>query len=359
MDFLAAFLHGGSEDITSEAALALGSSRMPEAVEALERAWEQTRDPELRFTVARAIGASRLERGLEFLLKTQHADGSWQVLSRIHDDAPVSPPYFETGFPHGKNQFTSCSGTSWAAMALSLALPAANVTAFSMKELVPPVEPWVETALFGSADEVRTMDDFRRLSRNASKDRANFAGFRLVSPGYFQAMGIPLIRGREFLESDAPDAPHVAVISQSLAQTKWGDRQRWTLEDRLPQLMRELETQAVEAEERRLAKEREEAERRRQWEVAMDRAKLRLIEDHRREVLRRRVTAWTEADAIRAYCEAVEARHGAHTIAADSEAAEWLAFAREHADHAIGRSADVGDRCARAHRLILEPGEVR
>ena len=53
----------------------------------------------------------------------------------------------------------------------------------------------------------------------------------------------------------------------------WGDRKRWTLEDRLPQLMRELETQAVEAEERRLAKEREEAEQQRQWEAAMEQAK--------------------------------------------------------------------------------------
>jgi hypothetical protein len=96
--------------------------------------------------------------------------------------------------------------------------------------------------------------------------------------------------------------------------------------------MRELETRAVEAEERRLAKEREEAERRRQWEAAMDSAKLRLIEDHRIGVLRSRVTAWSEADAIRAYCNAVEARHGADTIAADPEAAEWLAFAREQAD---------------------------
>jgi hypothetical protein len=66
----------------------------------------------------------------------------------------------------------------------------------------------------------------------------------------------------------------------------------------------------------------------------MDRAKLRRIEDHRREVLRRRVTAWNEADAIRAYCNAVKARHGIDTIAADPEAAEWLAFAREHADRA-------------------------
>ncbi len=68
VEFLAEFLHSGSDDVASEAALALGSSRMPEAVEALERAWEMTRDPELRFTVARAISALRLERGLEFLL---------------------------------------------------------------------------------------------------------------------------------------------------------------------------------------------------------------------------------------------------------------------------------------------------
>jgi hypothetical protein len=136
-------------------------------------------------------------------------------------------------------------------------------------------------------------------------------------------------------DSGATGELNIEVLGWSHGrQTKWGDRQRWTLEDRLPQLMRELETQAVEAEERRLAKEREEAERRRQWEAAMEHAKIRLIEDHRREVLRRRVTAWTEADAIRAYCEAVEARHGADTIAADPEAAQWLAFAREHADHA-------------------------
>jgi putative ABC transport system permease protein len=34
-------------------------------------------------------------------------------------------------------------------------------------------------------------------------------------------MGIPLIRGRLFLESDGPEAPHVAVISESLARTRW------------------------------------------------------------------------------------------------------------------------------------------
>lgn len=117
-------------------------------------------------------------------------------------------------------------------------------------------------------------------------------------------------------------------------QTSWGDRSRWKLEDRLPNLLRELELQAVEAEERRLAREREQAERQRQWEAAMENAKLRLMEDHRLEVLRRRVRSWEEAEEIRAYCVAVEARYGADVVAADPEAAEWLALAREHADYA-------------------------
>jgi len=34
-------------------------------------------------------------------------------------------------------------------------------------------------------------------------------------------MGIRLVRGRLFEESDGPDAPHVAVISESLAEAKW------------------------------------------------------------------------------------------------------------------------------------------
>ncbi|HZR93052.1 MAG TPA: hypothetical protein VFA44_11685 [Gaiellaceae bacterium] len=117
-------------------------------------------------------------------------------------------------------------------------------------------------------------------------------------------------------------------------QSSWGDRNRWKLEDRLPNLLRELEVQAVEAEERRLAREREEAERQRQWEAAMENAKRRLIEDHRLEVLRNRVRAWGEAEAIRAYCAAVEARHGADAIAADPDAAQWLELARDHADGA-------------------------
>lgn len=64
----------------------------------------------------------------------------------------------------------------------------------------------------------------------------------------------------------------------------------------------------------------------------METAKVRFIEEHRLHVLRRRVAAWSEAEAIRAYCNAIEERHGADTIAADPDAARWFAFACEHAD---------------------------
>jgi hypothetical protein len=136
-------------------------------------------------------------------------------------------------------------------------------------------------------------------------------------------------------DSGATGELNVEALGSSYGrQASWGDRTRWKLEDKLPNLLRELEIEAVEAEERRLAHEREQAERQRQWEAAMERAKRRVVEEHRLEVLRSRVRAWQEADAVRAYCDAVETQHGAGAVAADLDAAEWLALAREHADRA-------------------------
>jgi ankyrin repeat protein len=57
------------------------------------------------------------KRGVEFLLKTQLADGSWFVRSRA---IPIQP-HFESGFPHGRDQFISAAATGWATMALTSA----------------------------------------------------------------------------------------------------------------------------------------------------------------------------------------------------------------------------------------------
>jgi hypothetical protein len=60
------------------------------------------------------------QKGVKYLLNTQLEDGSWHVRSR-------SKPfqlYFESGFPHGKDQFISLAASSWATTALVLSLPA-------------------------------------------------------------------------------------------------------------------------------------------------------------------------------------------------------------------------------------------
>ena len=69
-------------------------------------------------------------------------------------------------------------------------------------------------------DEIQSLADFQKLGDEA-KARAGMAGFRVASEDYFRVMGIPLLRGRVFEPGDGPDAAHVAVISQSLAETKW------------------------------------------------------------------------------------------------------------------------------------------
>lgn len=58
------------------------------------------------------------QKGMRYLLRTQAPDGSWHVKTRSF---PLQP-YFESGFPYGPDQWISASGTSWAAMALSLAV---------------------------------------------------------------------------------------------------------------------------------------------------------------------------------------------------------------------------------------------
>ncbi|HTK28939.1 MAG TPA: ABC transporter permease [Vicinamibacterales bacterium] len=52
-------------------------------------------------------------------------------------------------------------------------------------------------------------------------DRIGTADFCVATAGYFQALGIPLVRGRLFDARDGADAPHAALISESLARQRW------------------------------------------------------------------------------------------------------------------------------------------
>jgi len=47
--------------------------------------------------------------------------------------------------------------------------------------------------------------------------------WRIISPGFFKTMNIPLQRGRDFTDADGPSAPLVTIISQAAAKKFWGD----------------------------------------------------------------------------------------------------------------------------------------
>ena len=43
----------------------------------------------------------------------------------------------------------------------------------------------------------------------------------IVSPGYFESMGIPILRGRGFTNQDSDTAPAVVIINQTMADRFW------------------------------------------------------------------------------------------------------------------------------------------
>jgi hypothetical protein len=64
--------------------------------------------------------AAAYRKGVDYLLRTQLPGGPWFVRTRA---VPVQRD-FETGFPHGRNQFISTAATGWATIALAYALDA-------------------------------------------------------------------------------------------------------------------------------------------------------------------------------------------------------------------------------------------
>ncbi|HKV23933.1 MAG TPA: ABC transporter permease [Candidatus Acidoferrum sp.] len=73
--------------------------------------------------------------------------------------------------------------------------------------------------LMTQSEVPKKMEDFGPLFQQ--KERIGNADFCVATEGYFQVLGIPLIKGRIFDEHDGADTPHVAVISESLAKDRW------------------------------------------------------------------------------------------------------------------------------------------
>ncbi|MBK5296901.1 MAG: ankyrin repeat domain-containing protein [Vicinamibacteria bacterium] len=64
------------------------------------------------------LADASLQRGLAYLVEMQRPDGSWRVPTRRTWREGL--PYFESGYPHGPDQFISFAGSAWATTALAL-----------------------------------------------------------------------------------------------------------------------------------------------------------------------------------------------------------------------------------------------
>ena len=78
---------------------------------------------------------------------------------------------------------------------------------------VGTVVPWRDAGAFGPGFQY-SVEGYAK----ADGEEDPRARFRTVSPGFFAAIGVPIIAGRDFSDADRRDADQVVIVSQSVAQ---------------------------------------------------------------------------------------------------------------------------------------------
>jgi predicted permease len=115
---------------------------------------------------------------------------------------------------------------------VSYSRPAGEIAAFYKEVLrrigeLPGVErvavgtivPWRDAGAFGPGFQF-SVEGYAK----ADGEEDPRARFRTVSPGFFGALGVPIIAGRDFTEADRRDAEPVVIVSQSIAQRMFATR---------------------------------------------------------------------------------------------------------------------------------------
>lgn len=118
----------------------------------------------------------------------------------------------------------------------------------------------------------------------------------------------------------------------------WADRTRWRLDDKLPEVLREVAVRADELRLRREAKTRAEDEYRQAVDREEEQARARAAEAHRQEVLENQLVKWRAAQELRKYATAVADRiavveaGGQVDGKAVADAQSWLEWIQQRAD---------------------------
>lgn len=130
-----------------------------------------------------------------------------------------------------------------------------------------------------------------------------------------------------------PSGRLVLRLGEGYGSVSWADRQRWTLEQKLPAMFQLISDRASAQAQQRQHKEEERQRRRRAWEEAIPQAKQAYIEQLNRDRLHKQVARSAEAEAIRSYCsrlEATAAESGDPDL--NEQIRAWAAWARQEAD---------------------------
>lgn len=113
---------------------------------------------------------------------------------------------------------------------------------------------------------------------------------------------------------------------------RWGDTVRWRLDDKLGEILGEVEAQVALLKERRREAEEARVRRQQQWEAAMRVAMSRYHDAVRVEALRAQVDAWEEACRVRRFCDYLDEVAEESDAERGAEIRSWVAWGRAYAD---------------------------
>jgi hypothetical protein len=111
---------------------------------------------------------------------------------------------------------------------------------------------------------------------------------------------------------------------------RWADRRRWKLEDKLSDILSEVEARAAIDMQADLAAERAKAQRQGQWELAVDLARAQYVDAYYVVSLQDQVDAWNRAQAARAYVAAIEDVTASGCMSEDLS--RWVDWIKRYAD---------------------------
>jgi predicted permease len=79
--------------------------------------------------------------------------------------------------------------------------------------------PWRDVGIFGPGFQF-SVEGYTK----ANGEEDSRAHFRTVSPGFFAALGVPILAGRDFTDADRSDTESVVIVSESIARRMFASR---------------------------------------------------------------------------------------------------------------------------------------